>query len=386
MATDTAPRGPAVSRSFPDPDELSLRTRVGVQATATADVALRTAAATVVATTIRSHVCDRDAIRRDAARLGFYRDLAASTDDPRELFHAPDRGIQVQTVRDATLPRARRPGRLRTLRFASPFVPLHPELRNGYLAHQCNRTAWAQHWTHDDGPRPTIVVVHGFMASPYWINQAFFQLPWFHGHGYDILMVTLPFHGRRREAPWHYSGAGLFADGFGHLTEAMAHSLHDLRAWVDHLLATGAPRVGITGLSLGGYLSSLLASVDDRLSFAIPNVPVTSLTDIVESWAPAGWLVNLGLRRMGVTVDELRAAMALTSPLTWRPLLPHDRRFIIAGLGDRLAPPSHARALWHHWDQPQVHWFPGNHVLHLEQGAYLKQMGRFLQATGFGDP
>ncbi len=127
----------------------------------------------------------------------------------------------------------------------------------------------------------------------------------------------------------------------------------------------------------------MLASVDDRLSFAIPNVPVTSLTDIIESWAPAGWMVTAGLRRAGLTVEDARAAMAVTSPLTWAPRIPHDRRFIIAGLGDRLAPPSHARALWEHWEQPQVHWFPGNHILHLEQGAYLRQMGRFLQATGF---
>ena len=384
MAADT-PALPVVSHAFPRPEELSLRTRLGIAASATADVALRTAAAALVSTTIGPFVLDRDASRRDAARLGLYRDLVAQHDDPRDVFPAPAADIRVEVTGDAPLPRAWKPGRLRSLRFASPFVPLHPELRVSYLDHERNRTAWAQHWTHADGPRATLVVVHGFMASPYWVNRAFFQLPWFYGHGYDILLVTLPFHGRRRDAPWHYSGEGLFAGGFSHLTESMAHALHDLRAWVDHLVRSGAPQVGITGMSLGGYLSSLLASVDDRLSFAIPNVPVTSLTDIVESWAPAGWLVEAGLRRAGVTIEQLRDAMALTSPLSWPARIPHERRFIIAGLGDRLAPPSHARALWHHWEQPQVHWFPGNHVLHIEQGAYLKQMGRFLQAVGFAE-
>ncbi len=384
MSRDT-PTLPVVSHAFPRPGELALRTRLGIAASATADVALRTAAATLVATTIGPFVLDREASRRDAARLALYRDLVASHDDPREVFPAPAADIRVEVAGDAPLPRAWKPGRLRSLRFESPFVPLHPELRVSYLDHQRNRTAWAQHWTHADGPRATLVVVHGFMASPYWVNRAFFQLPWFYGHGYDILLVTLPFHGRRRDAPWHYSGEGLFAGGFSHLTESMAHALHDLRAWVDHLVRSGAPQVGITGMSLGGYLSSLLAAVDDRLSFSIPNVPVTSLTDIVESWAPAGWLVEAGLRRAGVTIEQLRDAMALTSPLTWPARVPHERRFIIAGLGDRLAPPSHARALWRHWDQPQVHWFPGNHVLHVEQGAYLKQMGRFLQAVGFAD-
>lgn len=354
-----------------------------MQASATADVVLRTAAASLVATTIGRHAWDREAARLDARRLDHYRQLVADHDDARDVFPAPDPDLRVEVSRDAALPPAWTPGRLRSLRFDSPFVPLHPEMRASYLAHQRNGTAWAQHWAHADGPRPTLVVVHGFMASPYWLNRTFFQLPWFYGHGYDILMVTLPFHGRRRDVPWHYSGEGLFGGGFSHLTESLAHALHDLRGWLDHLFAAGVPRVGITGLSLGGYLSALLASVDDRLSFAIPNVPVTSLTDIVESWAPAGWLVDMGLRRAGLSVESLRSAVAVTSPLTWPPVLPHDRRFIIAGLGDRLAPPSHARALWRHWDQPQVHWFPGNHILHLEQGAYLRRMGRFLQATGF---
>lgn len=377
---------PVVSHAFPRLDELSWRTRASVLASATADVALRTAAATLVATTIGARARDAEASRRDARLLAHYRGLVDQHDDPRAVFPAPGGDIQVEVVHDTALPRAWKPGRLRALRFASPFVPLHPEMRVPYLEHDRNRTAWAQHWTHVDGPRSTLVVVHGFMASPYWVNRAFFQLPWFYGHGYDILLVTLPFHGRRREAPWHYSGEGLFAGGFSHLTEAMAHALHDLRAWLDHLLAIGAPQVGITGLSLGGYLSALLASLDDRLAFAIPNVPVTSLTDIVQSWAPAGWLVEAGLRRAGLTIDDLRSAMALTSPLTWPARLPHERRFIIAGLGDRLAPPSHARALWRHWDRPQLHWFPGNHVLHVERGAYLKQMGRFLQAAEFAGP
>lgn len=379
----SSPSLPVVSHAFPRLDELSWRTRLSISASASADVALRTAAAALVSTTIGPFVLDRDASRRDAARLGWYRDLVERHDDPREIFPAPPPDIRVEVTSDAPLPRTWAPGRLRALRFDSPYVPLHPKLRVSYLDHRRNRTAWAQHWTHADGPRPTLVVVHGFMASPYWVNRAFFQLPWFYGHGYDICLVTLPFHGRRRDAPWHYSGEGLFGGGFSHLTEAMAHALYDLRAWLDHLFAAGAPQVGITGLSLGGYLSSLLSSVDDRLSFAIPNVPVTSLADIVESWAPAGWVVEAGLRRAGVTIEQLRGALALTSPLTWPALVPHDRRFIIAGLGDRLAPPSHARALWRHWDQPQVHWFPGNHVLHLERGAYLRQMGRFLQAVGF---
>ena len=371
-----------VPSTIPRIRDLAWRQRVGVHATASADVVLRTAASTLVSTTLRRHACDIEAVRHDARRLGHYRELATAT-DPAEVFPAPDPAIEVEEVGQSGLPRRWAPGRLRTLRFDSPFVPLHPEMRVGYLARQRNRVAWAQHWTHADGPRPTIVVVHGFMASPYWMNRAFLQLPWFYGHGYDILLVTLPFHGRRRSSWYRYSGAGLFDGGVSHLNEAIAHGLHDLRAWVDHLLGRGAPGVGVTGISLGGYMTALLASVDDRLAFAIPNVPVVDIADLMTSWNPAGWIVRGAMRRVDEDPDLLRASMDLHSPLTWQPRIAYRRRFVIAGLGDRLAPPSHARALWGHWDQPQAHWFPGNHILHVDQGSYLRDMGRFLQALEF---
>ena len=33
------------------------------------------------------------------------------------------------------------------------------------------------------------------MGDPYWLNSAFCAMPWFFGHGYDVLPCTLPFHG-----------------------------------------------------------------------------------------------------------------------------------------------------------------------------------------------
>ncbi len=371
--------------SFPQASDLPLPVRVGVQASVVADVALRTAAATIVSTTTAPLALRPRELRRDFDRLAFYADLGAQgTVDA--VFPAPTGPARVERVRRTRVPGLGRDAEAATVRFESDFVPVHPEMRVRYSRWERNRTAWAQHWRHADGPRPTIVVVHGFMASPHWVNSAFFSLPWFFGHGYDVLMVTLPFHGRRRTRPLTYSGSGLFVQGISQLNEAIGHAIHDLRLWVDHLFASGVPAVGMTGLSLGGYLTSLMASIDDRLAFAIPNVPVTDLADLLGSWFPASTLVQAGLLMSGHTRDEVQAAIDSHSPLKHQPVIAHDRRFVIAGLGDRLAPPDHARRLWEHWDRPEVHWFPGNHILHVDQGTYLKRMGRFLQRIEFAAP
>ena len=55
----------------------------------------------------------------------------------------------------------------------------------------------------------------------------------------------------------------------------------------------------------------------------------------------------------------------VVSPLAMEPLVARDRRFIFAGLGDRMAVPSQAHALWEHWERPTISWFPGNHVGYL---------------------
>ena len=66
------------------------------------------------------------------------------------------------------------------------------------------------------------------------------------------------------------------------LAVALDLELHDFRIFLDYLESEGVNKVGVTGISLGGYPSALLASVEERLEFAIPNVPVVSLADLVQ--------------------------------------------------------------------------------------------------------
>ena len=221
------------------------------------------------------------------------------------------------------------------------------------------------------------------MADPYWLNRRFFSLPWFYKQGYDILLYTLPHHGKRQNRLSPFSGHGLFAGGIAQLNESMAHAVHDFRIFADYLEARGVTKIGVTGISLGGYTSSLLATVEDRLEFSIPNVPVVSLPDLVLEWFPLNLPLKTLLKLSNTSIREARHMLAVHSPLTYAPLLPKDRLMVIAGAGDRLAPPKHARLLWDHWDRCRIHWFPGNHLLHLDQGKYLKEMSAFMRGIGF---
>ena len=369
---------------FPDDFELDLPTQLLVDGTAAVDLASRTAVATLVSLLALPLSANPLRLKQDLEDGELYRELASSHDASR-FFRFPNVKVDI-AERKPGLIRFRPPnGRCRILTFDSPFQPVNPRLHDRYLKNRHNRRAIAQYWTHNNGPRPTICVVHGFMADPYWINSLFLGLPWFYRLGYDILLYTLPFHGARQGPLSPFSGHGYFANGISHISETVAQSIYDFRIFLNYLEQIGVPRFGVTGISLGGYTSAVLAAVEARLAFSIPNVPVVSLFDLMLQWFPAGAVIKAGLRLSGISIKEARHIMAVHCPLTYAPKIPRERLMIIGGAGDRFAPPKHARLLWDHWNRPAIHWFPGNHIIHLDQGKYLKDVARFLQTIGFAE-
>jgi hypothetical protein len=362
---------------------LPLRDQVPVKLGAAGDLVLRTLGACLVGALAVPVGYRPSALAAALADADFYGAMAGSG-DPDRFFLRPPEGVVV-TARPARGPLFRpRDGTALDVSFESPYVPRSARVRRRYLAHARNRTAHLRWWRHDAGPRPTVLAVHGFSADLYHLNEWFFALPWLYGIGCDVVLFTLPFHGRRQDPTSPFSGHGFFAGGASHINEAFGQAIFDLRIVIDYLLGRrGVPRVGITGVSLGGFTSALLACVEPRLSFAIPNVPVATLPDLVAEWEPLGTMLRAALRVTGRSLVDARRLLAVSSPLTYRPRLPRERLMVVGGVGDRLAPPKHARLLWEHWDRCALHWFPGSHLVHLDRGEYLRAMGRFLGRLGF---
>ena len=380
------PSADAGERGLPDRSELSLREKVIVDTSAFADLGLRTMVASLVAAAMMpavvTTVAGRGRSYLEREQLQFYAELAAHR-DPARSFPAPAALPRISSRRANPLAERIARGTVENVSFTSGFEAVNPAMRDTWRALGRNNTARFQHWRHDDGPRPTLCVIHGFMGSPYLFNGLFFSLPWFFRSGYDVVLFTLPFHGRRAEKHSPFSGFGYFSHGMSGFAEAMAQAVHDFRSVVDYLELTGVDRVALTGLSLGGYTSALLAAVEPRLQAVVPNVPVVSVESEIRDWFPANLLLHAGQRMGRIPDDEFATSTAFHSPLNYPPLVAKDRRLIITGLGDRLAPPEQAKMLWEHWNRCALHWFPGNHVLHVSQPAYLRRMTAFLREYMF---
>lgn len=371
---------------LPPNSALSPRQRMVIEGSAIGDLALRTGVSSLLAATVTPAVLAaslrHSEARAERANLNFYAELAAQR-DPAKAFPAPTKSPRVRSRPASPLTEWVAGGTVQNIAFESSFTAVNPAMRGQWAAWKANNTVRAQHWRHDDGPRPTLCVIHGFMGSSYLANGRFFTLPWYYRAGYDVLMYTLPFHGRRAERFSPFSGFGYFAGGLSGFAEAMAQAVHDFRSVIDYLRGSGVDRIALTGISLGGYTSALVASVDDRLDAVIPNCPVVTPATLFDEWFPANGLVRLGLRLSHISRAELADGLAYHCPLNYRPLPEKARRMIITGLGDRMAPPDHAVKLWEHWDRCALHWFPGSHVLHISQLDYLRRMTAFLQTAMF---
>ena len=353
------------------PKQISgLRSKTLYNSVVLGDYVIRTALATAVTAAMfpSSVLLDPKAER---GRLEYYAALA-SAHDPAKVFNPPPGPIPIHSRPGDGLEDIG--GRVELLRFQSPFEPLHPDLAGRFRAATNNGVARAQYWRHHAGPRATLITIHGFGASSAALNTSFLGLRQFFAEGWDIMMFTLPFHGGRQSARSPFNGAELFMSGFAHLAEAMAQAICDLRVIIEYLERTGAPRIGATGVSLGGYTTALLAEVDDRIDFAIPNTAVSHIPTLVKAWFPANAGTQMLEWAKQLPRELIDRSAALHSPLNYPVLLEKDRLLLIGGAGDRVSPPEQTNALWHHWGQPELHWFPGSHVVHLDRARYQQLM------------
>jgi len=264
-------------------------------------------------------------------------------------------------------------------RFESGYEPDPDEPgRERWLARVANRTAHAWILRHPE-PRPWLVCVHG-AGMGYPIADLFaFQAAWLHkGLGLNLAFPVMPLHGpRRRGLP---AGVGFPSDDLLDTVHAVAQAVWDTRRLVSWIRSQGAEAVGLAGLSLGSYTTAVLAGVEAGLACVIAGVPAVDFAELFERHAPAHVRRLPEFRGMA---EEARLVHHVISPLALAPRVPHERRFIFAGLADRLVHPHHqVRALWAHWQQPSIHWFEGSHIGFLWSGAVRTFVHDALASSG----
>ena len=283
--------------------------------------------------------------------LGLY-EARGWIDQPETYHRVPPTPEEVRT-------RRRRSGNLSftEISWADGYAPWPEEPGADRFDHPKNRIARANLLVHAEGDRPWLVCLHGFGMGGAGLDLRAFRAQHLHRElGLNLAFLTLPFHGRRNPGRIG-SSPPMPSPDLLDTVHGLAQAVWDARQLLAHLRdRTGQP-IGLMGLSLGGLVSALVASIDEPHA-ALLLVPAVDLPTLMADAARrAGGLRN------GELPTRAAPLFAPVNPLCLAPRVPVERRFIVAGTIDRFARPStQAVALWRHWGEPGLHWYHGGHV------------------------
>jgi pimeloyl-ACP methyl ester carboxylesterase len=296
-----------------------------------------------------------DARFRDAALDGFF---AA----PRAIFPG-ERQVR----------KLGRDGSVVDLSWQSGFSAIDPEVSERYASARENGVAVARQFRRQQ-PRPAVVLIHGYMAGSFLVEERIWPIARLERAGFDVVLFTLPFHGARvrlgRGAVPEFPGEDprLNVEGF-------RQAVFDLQNLTQFLLERGHPRVGLIGMSLGGYLAALTATVEPRLDFVVPVIPLSSLGDFAREQGS-----------LSPIADEAAAQHALlesiyrrVSPIARPSVVPAERCLVVAAKADRVTPAAHARRLSVHLRAP-LQSFYGGHLLQLGRAEAFERVIELIRA------
>jgi hypothetical protein len=157
------------------------------------------------------------------------------------------------------------------------------------------------------------------------------------------------------------SGGGLLQPEYANVAHMFSQAVWDIRRLVGWIRSRSDARVGLYGLSLGGYTVSLASAFIDDLSCVIAGIPAVDFTSLARDNEP--WVYKAYGGSLKTDWNLVRQVIHPVSPLSFEPRIPIEGRYLFAGIADRIARPDQARALWRHWGKPEIEWLPSGHVL-----------------------
>jgi pimeloyl-ACP methyl ester carboxylesterase len=268
--------------------------------------------------------------------------------------------------------------RFERMLFASEFEPRPGESgRERWLNYKPNHAAGATLLRHREPGHPWLIGIHGFGMGHPFMDFGAFPTSLHTELGYNLVLPTLPLHGHRKVT--RMSGEAFLSFDLVNSVHGLTQSIWDIRRLISWIRAQSAAPIAVYGVSLGAYVASLLATIEPGLDRVLAGIPASDFPSLFRSHSPP----HIQLRAveheiLGGTAEDVHRVV---SPLAMPALLPRERLFIFAGQGDRVVRPEQARALWQHWEEPTILWYPAGHVAYLLSSEVHRFINQVLKPT-----
>ena len=151
-------------------------------------------------------------------------------------------------------------------------------------------------------------------------------------------------------------------------------------AWLTGRPEIDPEKIGVTGISLGGIVSSVAAAVDPAISRVALLLAGGDLARVL--WEmPEGAKYKALWIKSGRTFDDLKALTDPFDPLTHAKGLVGKRVIMMAGNVDEVIPPASARKLWETAGRPPITWFDCGHYSAAGHDWVARQLLPYLPAA-----
>jgi len=238
------------------------------------------------------------------------------------------------------------------LRFPSPITT--PDVENNTVHAEYFAPLGGQ------GRRPAVIVLH-ILGADFPLSR--YMAARLADRGVAALFVKLPYYGERRPARGAPSTKRFLSSDIERTVTAMRQGVCDVRraaSWLASREQIDADRLGVTGISLGGIVSSLAASVDPSIREGVFLMAGGDLSRIL--WTmPEGAGFRAWWTESGRTQADLKALTDPFDPMFYANRLAGKKVLMIAGNVDEVVPPASTLVLWEAAGRPPIRWYDCGH-------------------------
>ena len=218
------------------------------------------------------------------------------------------------------------------------------------------------------------------------------------------VVIILP-HISGAMAAERYTAQGLLRAGFGvlHITEPyyfpfakfhdswlesakdlqdLVHVVHLLRQavinarqgidWVSQQPGVDKDRIGLMGISMGGWIGVLVAGVDPRIKSCVYALAGGDMSELVLQSRLTGPLRN-GLREHGVSIEDIQVVSNVIDPLSVAQAAKRAKTLMLNASFDKTVPHGCTERLWEALGEPPIFWLPVGHATANLFRWYIRQ-------------
>jgi pimeloyl-ACP methyl ester carboxylesterase len=201
--------------------------------------------------------------------------------------------------------------------------------------------------------KPAVLLVHGWNGELGYKYQFPFLAWRLRRLDINTAMIELPYHGKRKP-PRGSARRNFITNNLEDILEATRQAVADTRAALCWLGAQGCSGIGAWGISLGGWISGLVACTNQRKDFVVLTCPVVRMDRVIAELPFCEPIrrclegTQLGLDRLNLRDQKVR--------------IDPENVLLVAPQYDVFAPRETLEELWEAWDHPEIWRVPHGHI------------------------